>query len=273
MSFETLELALSTWTHLKSILVGVWKEGSLILTSEDLCELKRQFPGVELRCFNGSRFETYRYNLSSSDDGAAIHINHIAINLEVDDSGDGEVNIEPIVFVDNVPIWTNEAPVSLAHLIDSLQGPGGARALCSQWCCECDIDNFNGVLTHVVVDHSGKEYMVWDIHDPGPCRRFIFEKEQYTKAVNNARLAEVQLLYRTQLESVLSRSSFSMEPSSDPQLSPNSVEEDDEDSMDWEEEAIIPFKYPISPVRSQLVDEEEEEALFRRQESMFRNLH
>jgi len=112
MSFETLEVALSTWANLKSILIGVWKEGCLNLTSDDLCEIRRQFPQVELRCFNGSRFESLRYNLSSCDE-VALHINHISINLEVDDCGDGDVTIEPIVFIDNVPIWTNEAPASL----------------------------------------------------------------------------------------------------------------------------------------------------------------
>jgi len=125
--------------------------------------------------------------------------------------------------------------------------------------------------------------MVWDIHDPGPCRRFVFEKDQYTKAVNNARLAEVQLLFRTQLESVISRSSsFSVDVSSvdaDPycavltDVAQEEEEEEDDGSMEWEEEDVNQFKYPLSPLQSRLVDEEEEEALFRRQESMFRNLH
>ena len=48
--------------------------------------------------------------------------------------------------------------------------------MCTQWCCECDVDSFNGVLSHTLRGRDGREYVLWDVHDPGPRRRFIFEK-------------------------------------------------------------------------------------------------
>ena len=126
----------------------------------------------------------------------------------------------------------------------SFSSAGAAVPLCSQWCCECDIECFNGVLSYPLSLPHDREVVVWEIHEPGPNRKFIFDKvclllissflpslpspspsyplfchpllcllvlkslsrqDQYVKAINNARLAEIQLRYRHQLESGMAK--------------------------------------------------------------------
>jgi len=93
----------------------------------------------------------------------------------------------PSVLVDNVPIWSNESPASLQNLRLTLQGGenAGALPIVSDWCCECNIENFNGLLYH----HDEKNHQItWETHEPGDKKTFRFDYNQYAKALVNVRI-------------------------------------------------------------------------------------
>lgn len=99
-----------------------------------------------------------------------------------------------MILVDNIPIWSHETSASLHHLRKTIDGgDGGALPLISEWCCECNIESYNGVLFY----HNA-DYVFWETHEPGVKQRFRFSKGQYITAVNNARLQYMQLAWQMQ---------------------------------------------------------------------------
>ena len=59
--------------------------------------------------------------------------------------------IKTSVFVDNIPIWSNENSASLLHLKQSSEGNSGAIPIIDDWCCGCNIDSYNGVLYYHII--------------------------------------------------------------------------------------------------------------------------
>jgi len=93
----------------------------------------------------------------------------------------GKRQIIPTVLVDNIPIWSNETSASLCHLQKTITGENGALPMISEWCCECNIHNYNGVLFY----HDGDQ-VIWETHEPGIKQIFPFSKDQYMRAINEA---------------------------------------------------------------------------------------
>lgn len=90
--------------------------------------------------------------------------------------------------VDHIPIWANEKPVSLenleltlAHLHHPQNSQGGTVPIVEDWCCSCNIDEFNGVLFY-----NDDSHIYWEVHEPGPIATYKFEKNQYQNAIESA---------------------------------------------------------------------------------------
>eukprot|EP01124_Arcella_intermedia_P009602 TRINITY_DN16279_c0_g1_i1.p1 TRINITY_DN16279_c0_g1~~TRINITY_DN16279_c0_g1_i1.p1 ORF type:complete len:717 (+),score=110.30 TRINITY_DN16279_c0_g1_i1:193-2343(+) len=107
---------------------------------------------------------------------------------------DGKRHLVPQLYIDNIPIWSNESPLSLNHLRTTTKGGeySGALPLINEWCCECNVHNFNGVLFY-----HNRDYVIWETHEPGTKKEFCFKKQQYLTTINHAQFNHM-LLEETQ---------------------------------------------------------------------------
>lgn len=108
---------------------------------------------------------------------------HVEATGETDTSPPGRSRlIRANVLVDGVPIWNGEKSASMHHLTQSIWGlithNAGAIPLVEDWCCACNIDEYNGVLFY-----DDSEYVYWDVLEPGPKSHFKFHKAQYVAAI------------------------------------------------------------------------------------------
>ena len=90
--------------------------------------------------------------------------------------------IRATILVDGISIWNSEKGASMHHLAQSIWGlvthNAGAIPLVEDWCCACNIEEFNGVLFY-----DDAEYVYWDVLEPGPQGQFKFHKAQYVAAI------------------------------------------------------------------------------------------
>lgn len=90
--------------------------------------------------------------------------------------------IRASILVDGVSIWNSEKGASMQHLAQSIWGlvthNAGAIPLVEDWCCACNIEEFNGVLFY-----DDAEHVYWDVLEPGPQGQFKFHKAQYVAAI------------------------------------------------------------------------------------------
>ena len=93
--------------------------------------------------------------------------------------------IKASVSVDGIPIWNGEKSASMQHLSQSIWGlvthNAGALPVIEDWCCACNIEEFNGLLFY-----DDSEYVYWDVLEPGPKASFKFHKAQYVSAIASA---------------------------------------------------------------------------------------
>lgn len=90
VSLDPCELALSTWTRLTSILLGVRKPEGLNLDDVEFVELLLHYPTVEIRCFCPGRLESSLIAVFNSHVGT-VPVNRIEVHLEVENLGEGDV--------------------------------------------------------------------------------------------------------------------------------------------------------------------------------------
>eukprot|EP01128_Nolandella_sp_AFSM9_P003095 TRINITY_DN1357_c0_g1_i1.p1 TRINITY_DN1357_c0_g1~~TRINITY_DN1357_c0_g1_i1.p1 ORF type:complete len:690 (-),score=109.19 TRINITY_DN1357_c0_g1_i1:297-2366(-) len=165
------------------------------LTLEEFSGLERRHADVSITVWHHSLVPTRRSFRSSLGTTLPLpeHISRFEIDLEITHHDDGETSLEPSVIVDGIPLWTNEAFASLSHLAQTADTPGGALPLISQWCCECDIHTYMGVLFRQLKVESPlpstppRSLISWDIMEPGPCRKLFFDKDQYVNEINKFR--------------------------------------------------------------------------------------
>lgn len=93
--------------------------------------------------------------------------------------------IQAQIIVDGIPIWNTEKSASMHHLSQSIWSlvtrNAGALPFIEDWCCSCNIDEFNGVLFY-----DDNEYVYWEVSEPGPKYQFKFHKTQYVSAIASA---------------------------------------------------------------------------------------
>lgn len=116
--------------------------------------------------------------------------NHLAVQIEATGATDVALPlrsrlIKASVLVDGIPIWGGEKSASMHQLAQSIWGlvthNAGALPLVEDWCCACNIEEFNGVLFY-----DDAEYVYWDVLEPGPKAQFKFHKSQYVAAIASA---------------------------------------------------------------------------------------
>eukprot|EP01127_Copromyxa_protea_P006901 TRINITY_DN16840_c0_g1_i1.p1 TRINITY_DN16840_c0_g1~~TRINITY_DN16840_c0_g1_i1.p1 ORF type:complete len:775 (-),score=122.91 TRINITY_DN16840_c0_g1_i1:262-2586(-) len=171
------------------------------LSDEEFSYLTRTYPHVQFKVWNhtisGNRH--FRFHNGDTPHDAferlvtPLKVNELGVRLKVQNQN-GAHEIVPMVLVDNIPIWSHETSASLHHLRKTTDGcDGGALPLISEWCCECNIESYNGVLFYHDADS-----VFWETHEPGVKQRFVFSKGQYITAINNARLQYMQLAWKLQ---------------------------------------------------------------------------
>jgi len=116
--------------------------------------------------------------------------NHLALHIAATGATDIGLPqrsrlIKASVLVDGIPIWGGEKSASMHQLTQSIWGlvthNAGALPLVEDWCCACNIEEFNGVLFY-----DDAEYVYWDVLEPGPKAQFKFHKTQYVAAIASA---------------------------------------------------------------------------------------
>jgi hypothetical protein len=100
------------------------------------------------------------------------------------------------VYVDNIPIWSNEQSACMPHLVRTTEGNSGAIPLISDWCCGCNIEWYNGVLYYDTTDENGNFFVNWEIHEPGAKKHYRFAKNEYVRVISTAKKYH-SLLLRT----------------------------------------------------------------------------
>jgi len=198
MSLETVFKILGVCSNLRVLLLSTAdpKSNSPPLSIEEFGILTDYYPHVMFKIWHHSIYGNrhFRFHGGLEEENRLVVAKRIS-TLSVKPSiieENGQSQIVPVVLVDNIPIWSNETSASLRHLCNTTVGENsGALPLISEWCCECNIHNYNGVLFY----HNG-DHVVWETHEPGIKQEFCFVKEQYMQAINNAQLDHVQLVWQ-----------------------------------------------------------------------------
>eukprot|EP01126_Amoeba_proteus_P004362 TRINITY_DN11457_c0_g1_i19.p1 TRINITY_DN11457_c0_g1~~TRINITY_DN11457_c0_g1_i19.p1 ORF type:complete len:748 (-),score=96.65 TRINITY_DN11457_c0_g1_i19:586-2829(-) len=180
--------------------LGKNHKGGLILSSAEFSLLTQTYPHVQFKIWYHTIYgnRSFRYHMGSTQDEklkgllTPTKINQLGVKLRVEKKEKG-IEIIPTILVDNIPIWSQEMCASLSHLRLTTETNGGAVPLISEWCCECDVESYNGVLFYHDTD-----YVFWETHEPGVPRKFCFSKSQYFGVINNARLQFLRLVWQQQ---------------------------------------------------------------------------
>jgi len=198
MSLETVYKILGICGKLQGLLLSTAdpKSNSPPLSVEEFERLREEYPHVMFKIWHHSIYGNRHFRFHGGLKGenrlvVAKKINTLAVKPSIEENMNSP--IVPVVLVDNIPIWSNETSASLRHLSNTTVGGenSGAIPLISEWCCECNIHNYNGVLFY----HDG-DHVVWETHEPGIKQQFCFVKEQYTQAINDAQLHHVQRVWQ-----------------------------------------------------------------------------
>lgn len=200
LSDEELLQIKSSISNIRELVLSTMKETP---SSEALQQLCNEAPQLSARIWCNST--TKRQFITTGPIPENDPISKLGIQLEVQDHMDGDISIDPQILVDGVPLWVGEAPVSFHYLNQTVGNSTsiyGALPICTDYCCDWDVKGYNGVQFYesVVENEMGQnQVIVWDIHEPGPSRKIIFEKSQYISALNNARIARINLLWHKSL--------------------------------------------------------------------------
>jgi len=187
ISLGTIEKILTEYCPLlKKLLISTadMQNDASPLTGDEFKSLTDNFPHVQFKIWHHSiygnrHFRYHRGRPSKNHNLIPKQTNTFSLKTSVIEEN-GQSQIIPVVLIDNIPIWSNETAASLSHLLKTTTDECGALPMISDWCCECNIHNYNGVLFY----HDG-EQLIWETHEPGIKQVFPFSKEQYTKAIND----------------------------------------------------------------------------------------
>jgi Leucine-rich repeat (LRR) protein len=199
------------------------------LTLHQVSRLQRSFPKISFKIWqhsvqgdkfyqeinpkspSASKVSSVRFQVSRIEDPL------LADDLdETHDSDDvllAEAYCRVSVVVDGSHIWTNENSISLDVLSKTVPRPedcctksasqvffGGSVPLVRDWCCECNIDDFAGVVFSADRDHIN-----WHIREPGPEMFLRFNRAQYVAAAHSARAQLESLLAQIRSERAAAR--------------------------------------------------------------------
>lgn len=193
LTYHTILFIVNSCQNLKKLLLSTAGDSAPSLSDNEFSNLVSSFPNIQFKIWyhtiSGNRHFRYHHGLTDEAKTLTVprKVNALAIDFKIENN-----IIAPVVLVDQIPIWSNETAASLGHLRKTCEKKNcGALPLISEWCCECDIDNYNGVLFY-----HDQDYICWETHEPGIKTSFCFSKDQYTKAINDARLRHLQLLWQ-----------------------------------------------------------------------------
>lgn len=194
------------------------------LTLHQLSRLKHAFPDVSFKLWQHSVRGERFYQENNTSPSAAAHQKISTVRFEVsrlldpllaedidethdsDDSLLAEAYCRVSVIVDGAYLWPNENSLSFDVLSSTTPASatfelyGGAVPLIRDWCCDCNIEEFAGVLFSV-----DRNYVRWDIREPGPDLRLRFHFSQYMSAIAAAREQLAYLLSTIRAERFAAR--------------------------------------------------------------------
>lgn len=149
-----------------------------LLNQNQLEIIQRTFPAVE--------YILWKHTVNGFRSFQHINPNYLKLDANI-----LKINVEPFrdafktqLYVDDIPIWANENNVSLDNLNSVLEKSndfGGDIPLVEDWCCDCNIDDYNGVLYY-----QDEEHIYWEVYEPGPKCVYKFQKKQYQEEVLRA---------------------------------------------------------------------------------------
>jgi len=183
VSLPTILLILKHCRGIQSILmcrVNPQEQPHPCLSPTEFEELKKAYPTIQFKVWHhsitGNRYFQYHQGQTPRNEK---RLNSLKVELKTD----GEGPIKTSVLVDNIPIWSNENNISLSHLQNTVSANSGAIPLVFDWCCECNMDTYNGVLFYDDLEH---DHIIWETHEPGSKKQFRFEKVEYIRAIGEA---------------------------------------------------------------------------------------
>lgn len=154
------------------------------LTQEQMNRLSKDHPQIE--------FKIWRHTIRGKPNFQHINPKYPCIpesKLEIHVQNSMQ-NSNCSLKVNHLPIWTNEKSVNFNNLMLTLGAAdnyksfqGGTIPLVEDWCCSCNVDEFNGVLFY-----SDDSHIYWEIHEPGPQAVYKFEKNHYRSTMESALL-------------------------------------------------------------------------------------
>lgn len=170
------------------------------LSPDQVLALQKIDPGIEWKFWRHSVDSSRQFQhirpMNSMTREPISHLrptqptNHLALQIAATGATDIGLPqrsrlIKASVLVDGIPIWGGEKSASMHQLTQSIWGlvthNAGALPLVEDWCCACNIEEFNGVLFY-----DDAEYVYWDVLEPGPKAQFKFHKAQYVAAIASA---------------------------------------------------------------------------------------
>eukprot|EP01122_Echinamoeba_exundans_P015969 TRINITY_DN7959_c1_g1_i1.p1 TRINITY_DN7959_c1_g1~~TRINITY_DN7959_c1_g1_i1.p1 ORF type:complete len:777 (-),score=143.64 TRINITY_DN7959_c1_g1_i1:437-2767(-) len=200
------------------------------LTLHQLSRLQRSFPKIAFKIWQHSvQGEKFYQEINPSRSPSTTKVSSVRFEVsriqdplladdldETYDSDDvllAEAYCRVSVVVDGSHIWANENSISLDVLSKTVPRPqdccassasqvffGGSVPLVRDWCCECNIDDFAGVLYSADRDHVN-----WHIREPGPEMFLRFNRAQYVAAAHSARVQLESLLAQIRSERAAAR--------------------------------------------------------------------
>lgn len=168
-----------------------------LLNPEQVRSLQQSHPNIEWKLWRHSVESARQFQHIRPIDGSTGQVvtslrpeqptNQLTVTVEPTGETDSALPlrsrlIRASILVDGIPIWNCEKGASMHHLAQSIWGlvthNAGAIPLVEDWCCACNIEEFNGVLFY-----DDAEYVYWDVLEPGPQGQYKFHKAQYVSAI------------------------------------------------------------------------------------------
>lgn len=157
-----------------------------ILSESQIQTLESNYPDVIFKLWNCSA-KGFRSFHHINPVYPKIQTNTLNIDIKLDH--DNKLCCD--VIVDGISIWSNESDASLGQLIKTTQSlnKGGSLPIIKDWCCDCNIESFDGLLYY-----GNKDYIYWEICNPGPDYSFKFDRKEYIKEIFKASIVKKELI-------------------------------------------------------------------------------